>query len=84
MPKYRKKPVVVEAERWWPGRVVDGVEDANKKACGHSTERGPHVHTLEGALQISTGDWIIKGILGEFYPCKPDVFEQSYEEVKDA
>lgn len=46
--------------------------------------RGAHdvmVHTLEGPLNMSPGDWVIKGVKGEFYPCKPDVFSQTYEAV---
>lgn len=84
MSKYRTKPIIVEAEQWWPQKKIVGIEDANEKACGHSIERGPHVHTLEGPLQVSPGDWIIKGIRGEFYPCKPDIFAATYEETKDA
>ena len=41
------------------------------------------IHTLEGTMQASYGDYIIKGVKGEFYPCKPDIFEQTYEKVED-
>jgi hypothetical protein len=44
----------------------------------HTTDR-PVIHTLEGVLTASPGDWIIKGVQGEFYPCKPDIFEATYE-----
>ncbi|MCU1305145.1 MAG: hypothetical protein JWQ87_5429 [Candidatus Sulfotelmatobacter sp.] len=49
--------------------------------CGDnlSIPHRPHIHTLEGMMEISAGDWIIKGIKGEFYPCKPDIFATSYE-----
>jgi hypothetical protein len=40
-----------------------------------------NIHTLEGNMIASVGDWIIKGVKGEFYPCKPDIFESTYEEV---
>ena len=93
--KYRKKPVVIEAIqlRWttWneicdflgdiisednPGRNSDSYSDA----CG---EEGPYIEltipTLEGDHIARHGDWIIKGISGEFYPCKPDIFEATYE-----
>lgn len=92
--RYRKKPVVIEAirfdgenadqiARWvdpmsaeyelpdgW--RVVQGTEDA---------ESGLMVPTLEGDLMAKPGDWIIKGVKGEFYPCKPDIFSATYDPV---
>ena len=40
------------------------------------------ISTLEGDMEVSPGDWIIKGVVGEFYPCKPDIFEKTYEKVK--
>lgn len=43
---------------------------------------GIHIHTLEGIHDVEDGDWIIKGIKGEFYPCKPDIFELTYKKVK--
>lgn len=45
--------------------------------------RSPAIETLEGWRGVAMGDWIIKGVKGEFYPCKPDIFEASYDEVKD-
>ena len=70
MAKYRKRPVVIEAVQWQPGSRVPGVvNDAS----------GPHVQTLEGPLHVSPGDWIITGVKGEQYPCKPDIFEATYE-----
>jgi len=45
--------------------------------------QGLKIFTLEGSLTASVGDWIIKGVKGEFYPCKPDIFEATYEEVSD-
>ncbi len=77
--KYRNKPVVIEAEQWLIGKHenIDGVcEKAHDGVFG-----GPHVHTLEGRLNISHGDWIITGVKGERYPCKPDIFEATYELV---
>jgi hypothetical protein len=44
---------------------------------------GIEIHTLEGTMTASKGDWIIKGVSGEFYPCKPDIFEKTYEAVGD-
>lgn len=79
MAKFRKKPVVIEAEQYrlgfpYPGGVCDSAHDGFKGE--------PHVHTLEGPLNVSLNDWIITGIKGERYPCKPDIFEQTYEPVK--
>jgi hypothetical protein len=79
MPKFRKRPVVIEAEQFFiqkplPFQVPYGV-------CHLSDEEGWHVHTPEGILHISEGDWIIRGVKGEFYPCKPDIFEATYEPI---
>ncbi len=89
MPRFRKRPVVVTAEQWFPDREVDGVciGDDPQRACWvrpidfAPNASYPHVHTLEGPLRVSPGDWIITGVKGEKYPCKPDVFEATYEEV---
>jgi hypothetical protein len=77
--KYRKKPVVIDARQY----TRNGL-DAEKVAewCGgDQTDDGCIIHTLEGDHLASYGDWIIKGVKGEFYPCKPDIFEQTYEPV---
>jgi hypothetical protein len=71
--KFRKKPIVIEAEQWFPGKEVDGVIVGNWK---------PFVETLEGNMPIAEGDWIITGINGEKYPCKKDIFEKTYELVE--
>jgi hypothetical protein len=78
MPKFKKKPIVIEAHRFLEpnqASVICGW-------CGGSNERSPHeiqIKTLEGEMTASLGDWIIKGVNGEFYPCKPDIFEKTYE-----
>jgi len=69
--KFRKKPVIIEAEQYRPG---SGLED------GINLD-GPYIKTLEGNLHISPGDWIITGIKGERYACKPDIFKATYERV---
>jgi len=80
MPKFRKKPVVIEAEQFdgnnyaTVGRFIVGVAFE----C-HSREQEIHICTLEGTMKASVGDWIIKGVKGEFYPCKPEIFEATYE-----
>lgn len=80
MPKYRKKPVVVEAEVY-----KEGMEDGFKLAPIGEGIRGvvkkPYIETLEGQMVINPGDYIITGIKGERYPCKPDIFEKTYEKA---
>ena len=90
MKKFRKKPVVIEAiqlSRKCADVVVDfiGKENINDYNLGEFAEDSCYIEikTLEGNHYANEGDWIIKGIKGEFYPCKPDIFEQTYEEVKD-
>ena len=96
MPKFRKKPVEVEASqyfkdgdhplvehcyftrdgrvRWAPGDPPEiNVFDCHKK---------PAIRTLEGWHEVTPGDWIITGVNGEHYPCKPDIFEKTYEPVR--
>ncbi len=82
MPKFRKKPVVIEAVQYHTGERVEGV---CKRPC-HSPSANsgsPHIHTLEGRMSVSDGDWIITGIKGEKYPCKPDIFEATYDLVTE-
>ena len=109
MPKFRKKPVVVEAEQWFQNGdhpedyslrmrpAVDEAEglvvryyrlpnDSGERLCAHCKLK-MHIHgwidTLESGHVVCPGDWIITGVQGERYPCKPDVFEQTYEVVLD-
>lgn len=80
--KFRKKPVVIEAASFTT--VRDG--SLICKWCGGSNEKSPHeiqIETLEGVMTASIGDYIIKGVKGEFYPCKPDIFEATYEKVSE-
>jgi hypothetical protein len=79
MPKFRKKPVVIEATQWFPGGVIEGVVRGGFGCPCPEVE--PHIHTLEGAMRVSLGDWIITGVKGEKYPCKPDIFAATYEPV---
>ena len=85
MAKYRKRPVVIEAEQWKNGDWRETSEFIRQAVCQRpdcptsGEDAIPHIHTLEGPHLISEGDWIIRGIKGEFYPCKPDIFEQTYE-----
>jgi hypothetical protein len=82
---YRKKPVVIEAIQFdgtmpsvteisqWSDATIDIGQDMSLDKL--------FIPTLEGMMTASVGDYIIKGLQGEFYPCKPDIFEKSYEEV---
>lgn len=88
MPVYRKKPVEVECRQFVSGEPLHCAE-ALARWCGGST-RGIalpsdqieiEIPTREGDMRASVGDWIIKGVKGEFYPCKPDIFEQTYDLV---
>jgi hypothetical protein len=78
--KYRKKPVVIEAWQW-NCQVTDGPmpDWLLSVAQGTADLRELIIPTLEGKLTASPGDWIIRGIKGEVYPCKPDIFEATYE-----
>jgi hypothetical protein len=79
--KFRKKPVVIEAIQWNGTNIHKILDFTNYCAKQVGCEIG--IHTLEGVMCASLNDWIIKGIKGEFYPCKPDIFEATYEEVKE-
>lgn len=106
MPKFRKKPVEVEAEQWkgttlsFPFAPVKVYDYQRSKASPYSLvtcnycnfaihEKMGNVHlhthgwieTLEGGHIVCPGDWIIKGVKGEFYPCKPDIFAATYEDA---
>jgi hypothetical protein len=90
MKKYRKKPVVVEALRLTPETLQEAVD---LKAFGvmqsvycfvrKDGSQGFSIRTLEGRMTAGLGDWIIRGVKGELYPCRHDIFEQTYEEVED-
>lgn len=80
--KYRKKPVVIEAIQWTGNNELD-IEAFINSGKYHWTETGLIIDTFEGKMLALFGDYIIKGIQGEFYPCKPDIFEQTYELVTD-
>ena len=81
--KYRKKPVVIEAVQY-TGNNYDKICDFVGKRLDKYDSELSHIiiETLEGNHIASVGDYIIKGVQGEFYPCKPDIFEQTYEVVE--
>ena len=91
--KYRKKPVVVDAVQWTGYNLAEvrcfagGAAEINiYDAAWYAGVAPPHVDivicTLEGNMKASIGDYIIKGVHGELYPCKPDIFEETYEPVE--
>lgn len=95
--KYRKKPVVIEAVQWngtmaSTKKVIEFMGDkihddfiTQEKFYDHCNiveKTGIQIKTLEGIMTASINDFIIKGVNGEFYPCKPDIFEKTYEIVK--
>ena len=81
--KFRKKPVVIEAIRYVG--TFESQRECLKFCGGFATYYIAHgefvIYTLEGSMTAQPGDWIIKGVKGEFYPCKPDIFELTYEAV---
>lgn len=97
--KFRKKPVVIKAIRWTGSNLfdvrtfIDG-KKPDTSSCRMASDRwddyedlikkkGLIIKTLEGQHIATIGDWIIKGVNGEFYPCKPDIFKKTYDLVKD-
>ena len=81
--KFRKKPVVIEAKQWLGTNADEMHEFIESQMSWHPITKGLYIHTLEGVMLANPADWIIKGIKGEFYPCKPDIFEATYEPVED-
>ena len=92
--KYRKKPVVIEAIQWSGNHNKQEIENFVDKKLKYELESETAyvagvappffsllIETLEGNMKAMPFDWIIKGIKGEFYPCKPDIFEATYEPV---
>ena len=90
MAQYRKKPVVIEAIQFTGdfGNIEKLIQWSNKQVWQNTSGFGEFlgtlsINTLEGVMTASKGDFIIKGVQGEFYPCKPDIFEKTYEEIWD-
>jgi hypothetical protein len=79
MPKFRKLPVVVEAEQWTGTTDTLSDEFSDAVEYGPQFPSKPFIYTLEGMMWLDLGDWIIKGVKGEFYPCKPVIFGMTYE-----
>lgn len=91
MQKYRKKPVEIEATQLHMSNMDSLIEQMRRD--GYEVESfsqppmraisGLKIKTLEGTMQAIFGDWIIKGVQGEYYPCKPDIFEKIYDKVDE-
>lgn len=81
MPKFRKKPEVIEAEQWFGHKHIDGVIES--PVLSDDGKPYGQIKTLEGWMIASEGDWIITGVNGEKYPCKPDIFAKTYEPVNE-
>lgn len=82
MAKYRKKPVVIEAIQWDGNNIYQVIKFSDASdVFGFNDREECTISTLEGVMTANAGDWILKGIKGEFYPCKNDIFEATYEAV---
>ena len=89
MPKYRKKPVVIEARQVTDdlrnhSDIARWIESNGGEALIPFAEPCIYIVTLEGRMRADIGDYVIRGVQGEFYPCKPDIFEATYEPVPEA
>lgn len=88
--KYRKKPIVIEAVQFLPSKDEPFVIPSGVHLWPDENGAQPrdmswgYINTLEGRMHVQHGDWIITGIKGERYPCKPDIFEMTYEPVEDS
>lgn len=86
--KYRKKPVVIEAVQFTDdtAETMISIQEFMDKdlRVSYNDRDNPKIiiETLEGTMHASVGDYIIKGVQGEFYPCKPDIFKETYEKLK--
>lgn len=78
--QYRKKPIVIEAIQW-TGDNLEELQNFVGSALAYDGKLT--IHTLEGDHEAKVGDYIIKGVQGEFYPCKPEIFAKTYEAVEE-
>lgn len=82
MPQFRKKPVVIEAVQYRAGEQDSAfAEDVIAGRIRYPEDGTMLIDTLEGSMTAQPGDWIIRGMKGELYPCKPDIFAATYEAV---
>lgn len=97
MQMYRKIPIPVEAKKWAGGRDDELLDWLRDGGCDYTYHAGLsrisvpaeplapslRIRTLAGVMEVTPGDWVIKGVAGEFYPCRGDVFESTYDVVED-
>lgn len=95
MPKFRKKPVIIEAIQWTnaPDNFTKILEWSSGKVSSASPLIWParakdawsclQIETMEGCMLANLNDWIIRGVSGEYYPCKPDIFNKTYEKIEE-
>jgi len=84
MKKYRKRPVVIEAVQYDGtnnNEVIEWIKSYGGEAEFSAYTQELLIRTLEGVMRANKGDYVIKGVHGEFYPCKPDIFNETYEEI---
>lgn len=80
--KFRKKPVVIEATCHHGKESVGYLYEWTEGYCFVDDDNELAIRTLEGTMKVSVGDWVIRGVQGEYYPCKPDIFAATYEPVE--
>ena len=81
--KYVKKPIVIEAIQYTGENTEDIVNFITDRHCTILNDKRILINTLEGNIEASPNDYIIKGVQGEFYPCKPDIFKSTYDLITD-
>jgi hypothetical protein len=81
--KYRKKPVIINAFEWLgqEDTYPEWIQEAFKNQIVATDKSGFYIETLEGTMRAKHGDFIIQGVNGEIYPCKPEIFHQTYEKA---
>ena len=80
--KYRKKPAVIDAIEWTGSNAAEVVEFMKSSYSSiFDDNQNLTIHTLEGDMKANIGDFIIRGVDGEYYPCKPEIFNKTYEPV---
>lgn len=83
MARYRKKPVVIEATLYDGQFDLEFLRGDERVRSAGDGSGAAEIVTLEGVMRCDIGDWIIRGVKGELYPCKPDIFAATYEAVED-
>ena len=81
--EYRKKPIIIDAIQYKREENISECLDFCKDMIYRPDNNEYYIKTLEGNMKLTAGDYIIKGVQGEFYPCKPDIFEKTYEDVSN-